>query len=512
LTLKCLKLPVLVGMVAFTPAIVDANVSLLVEEAVGGAGEFTGSGHGAVFFSTLCAESPTKLRNCKAGEEGAVISTYPELGTQSPHKWLALPLTAFLYGVDLKTRVPLYANGKIRKSLREAYRREHLQEVVPDSVSGVMPPGRWSEMLAGVINRDIYALTVTTTPEQDAKLLKDLEGLRNVKDFSATYNNCADFVRDVLNLIFPKATHRDVLNDFTMTTPKAIARSFTAYATKRPELNFHITKYSQIDGAIRRSLNNRNFTEKAIVSKKYFLTMAFTKPELLPIMGATYLITGWYNLDPQYKKYAGQEVTALNSEAQRLKNQRWILNFVYAGPSGVTLKELDRRKDDHRREFFGTDKTWGDYQKRFDPIMTKAVNNGLFLDRAEIQTFFKDLELQSEPAFDGRGELVLKVNDRGHQETLGLTNENILNPNSSRRLAHKLMLAKVNAILHAPSRNRPSLPEFENTWQLLLASGVDVPMYEFAAGDRTKAPRFRQVQEVVSTKKKSQKLLMTITH
>lgn len=507
--LRLLAVPVLLLL---TSGNLKASVSLLVEEAVGGAGEFTGSGHAAIYFSALCAESPTQLRHCKLGEEGVVITTYPEWGSKAKPRWIAVPLTAFLYAVISEANIPVYGNGKIRRYLRNKYRIGHLADLVPSNLDGTMPSGRWSEMLGVAINRDVYALTVKTTPEQDSKLLADFQKIANVSNFSNTYNNCADFARDTINMIFPGATHRDVLNDFTMTTPKAIAHSFTRFATARPELNFHIVKYSQIDGAIRRSLNNRHFTEKAIVSKKYFLSMAFTMPELIPIMGLTYLTTGWYNVDTQYKKYAGEEIAEINLLAKRLKYRKLISSFAVVPDRLPTLGELDKRRAAHREEMFGTEQLWRDYRKQFDPMLAKAVEKRYFLDTKEVQTFYKDLELQSEPELDRDGQLVLKVNDRGTIETVGLTKHNLLSPDNSRRLAYKLMLAKVNAVLSAPSRNRPSRKEFEEDWLLLQSISSNVKAYEFAENDRKDVPRFRQVQEVISTSKKSQKLLMMITH
>lgn len=499
-------------MLVLTQGASRANVSLLIEEAVGGAGEFTGSGHAAVYFSALCAESLTQLRHCKPGEEGAVVSTYPDFGTKNRIKWIALPLTAFLYAVTSEGDKTLYGNGKIRRYLRNEYRIAHFAELVPSNPDGSVPPGRWSEMLGGAINRDVYALTVKTTPEQDSKLLADFQKIPNVNNFSTTYNNCADFARDTINMIFPGATHRDILNDFSMTTPKAIASSFTRYATARPELNFHIVKYSQTDGAIRRSLNNRNFTEKSLVSKKYFLTMAFTMPELLPIMGITYLATGWYNVDPQYKKHAGQEIAEIDLLAQRLKHRRLISNWAAEPNKGPTRKDLEKRRAAYREDMFGTDELWSGYRKQFAPMISEAVKKRYFLDTAELHTFFKDLELQSEPELDQDQRLVLRVNDRGTTETLGLTRINLVSPGNSRRLAYKLMLAKVDSVLRAPRRNRPSRKEFEEDWMLLQRIFSTVTPYEFAETNRKDIPRFRQVQEVVSTGKKSQKLLMTITH
>jgi hypothetical protein len=506
---KVLRLFVVPLLLLLAPAVAQASVSLLIGEAVGGAGEFTGSGHAAVYFSAICAETPTQLRHCKPGEEGVVITSYPGLVAQTQYKWMAIPLTAFLYAVDSEDNKVLYGNGKIRKYLRNEYRLKHLSDLIPSLPNGALPTGRWSEMLGGVLNRDIYALTVTTTPQQDAKSLAYLQNLPNAANFSTAYNNCADFARDAINTIFPGATHRDVLNDFTITTPKAIASSFTRYATARPELNFHIVKYSQADGAISRSLSNRNFTEKAVVSKKYILTMAFTMPELIPIMGVTYLTTGWYNVDPQYKKYAGKEIAAINLLARR---QTLITNFGGASRTGFTRKELETQRAAQREEMFGTDELWSDYRKQFAPMLSKAVERRFFLDAKEVQTFFKDLELQSEPQLDRDGRLVLNVMDRGTHETLGLTRENLLSPDNSRRLAYKLMLAKVNAVLSAPSRNRPLRREFEQDWQLLQSLAANVVAYEFPDEDRKALPRFRQVREVVSVGKRGQQLLVTITH
>lgn len=510
--LEVLRLLVVPAVLFLTTGTSRADVSLLVAEAVGGAGEFTGSGHAAIFFSAICAETPTQLRHCKPGEEGVVITSYPELGTSVRYKWIAIPLTAFLYGVDDQSDKSLYGNGKIRRYLRNKYHLKHFTDLIPSKPDGSMPAGRWSEMLGGTLNRDIYALTVRTTRAQDEKLLADLQKLPNVNNFSTTYNNCADFARDTLNLMFPGATHRDVLNDFTMTTPKAIARTFTRYATARPELNFHIVKYSQTDGAIRRSLSNRNFTEKSIVSKKYFLTMAFTMPELLPIMGITYLTTGWYNLDPQYKKYANEEIAAVNVLAKRLKYSKLITNFADTTDSGLTRRGLESRRAAERADLFGTDQLWSDYRSRFAPMLSDAVERRFFLDSKEVQTFFKDLELQSEPDLDGEGRVILKVDDRGRHETLGLTRNNIVSAGNSRRLAYKLMVAKIHTVLTAPSRNRPSRREFEEDWQLLQFLSAHVDAYDFTDADVRGVPRFRQVQEVVSGSKKGQKLLMTITH
>ena len=56
-----------------------ADVSLLVLEAMGVAGEYTGSGHTAVYLSRVCLQDMFKLRICRPDEQGIVISSYPEM-------------------------------------------------------------------------------------------------------------------------------------------------------------------------------------------------------------------------------------------------------------------------------------------------------------------------------------------------------------------------------------------------------------------------------------------------
>jgi hypothetical protein len=134
-------------------------------ESVGVAGEFIGSGHTSIYFSNICADTPTRLRLCHPGEQGAVISTYPNLSKDSTHEWMAVPVMSYLYGVEHERDIPLYSNGKVRNFLRETYRKKHLGTIVSDKADGTMPEGGWRTMLTMAFNRDIYSFNVKTTIE-----------------------------------------------------------------------------------------------------------------------------------------------------------------------------------------------------------------------------------------------------------------------------------------------------------------------------------------------------------
>src|ERR1700753_3850385 len=100
-----------------------ADAALLMEEPFGQFGAFNPTGHAAIYLNHVCAETPTKLRACRPGEAGAVISRYHKI---DGYDWLAVPLVPYLYAVERVEDVPVTADAKLEASLRNQYRRDHL--------------------------------------------------------------------------------------------------------------------------------------------------------------------------------------------------------------------------------------------------------------------------------------------------------------------------------------------------------------------------------------------------
>ena len=67
----------------------NAQAALLVEEPYGFFGAANPTGHNAVYFERICADSPVKVRRCESGELGAVIARYQ--GVRG-YDWVAIPL------------------------------------------------------------------------------------------------------------------------------------------------------------------------------------------------------------------------------------------------------------------------------------------------------------------------------------------------------------------------------------------------------------------------------------
>jgi hypothetical protein len=106
-----------------------ADVAVLLEEPYSYDGALAGTGHAAVYLSNICADSPTSLRRCLPGESGVVISRYHRV---AGYDWIAVPLYPYLYAVEKPQDIPLFTDGKLEAALRDRYRRENYEQLVPD--------------------------------------------------------------------------------------------------------------------------------------------------------------------------------------------------------------------------------------------------------------------------------------------------------------------------------------------------------------------------------------------
>jgi hypothetical protein len=279
--------------VLFASTVARGDVAFLMEEPYGGFGSVNPTGHGALYFNHICAETPTRLRMCREGEAGAVLSRYHNVGG---YDWLAIPLVPYLYAVERVEDVPATADVKLRDELRDKYRRAHLDAIAPDEQTKygtwATPKGEWVQLVGSAYDRKIYGFQIETTREEDARFLAAYNDRRNVSHFNLFLHNCADFSRVALNFYFPKAVHRSVVVDMGMMTPKQVARSLTKYAKKNPEVPFTVWVIPQVVGEIPRSHAIDGVMESLVKSKKYVVPLAVFYPEFTAVLGGTYLTTG----------------------------------------------------------------------------------------------------------------------------------------------------------------------------------------------------------------------------
>ncbi len=266
-----------------------ASVALLMEEPYGDFGAMNPTGHSAVYFNRICADSPTQLRLCHQGEYGVVISRYHKI---DGYDWLAVPLVGYLYAVDSPDNIPLEVDKEKVAALRDAYRKEHLLALAPDNRQGGAPKGEWTELVGAAYDRTIHGFQVDSSVAQDERFISIFNDRRNVGHFNILFHNCADFSRVVLDLYFPHAIHRNFIADVGLTTPKQVARSLVSYGKKNPELNMTAFVIQQVAGSIPRSHPVDGVAESLVKSKKYLLPMAFLAPEVTGGVVVAYLVDG----------------------------------------------------------------------------------------------------------------------------------------------------------------------------------------------------------------------------
>ena len=279
-----------------------AEAALLMEEPYGEFGFFNPTGHSAVYLNHVCAESPVKLRTCRPGEYGVVISRYHRI---DGFDWIAIPLVAYLYAVDQVGDIPVYADARLESHLRDEYRRKHLLLIAPNvsKTRGDIPNGEWIQLIGASYDRKIYGFQIATTLQEDQHLVALLNRSGNVNHFNLFFHNCADFSRTLLNDYYPHAVRRNFFVDFGLTTPKQDARSLTRYAKRHPELAFSIFVIPQVSGTIRRSKHTDGILESLIKSKKYVAPLALLSPEAVAGMVTIYMIDGRFHLPASDREF-----------------------------------------------------------------------------------------------------------------------------------------------------------------------------------------------------------------
>ncbi len=112
-----------------------------MEEPYGFFGTLNPTGHNAIYFERICAETPVKLRRCQPGELGAVIARYQGI---DGYDWVAIPLIPYLYSVENAADVPCACGSRhggaaaqpISRSASSSPRRETSARATSSAAAG----------------------------------------------------------------------------------------------------------------------------------------------------------------------------------------------------------------------------------------------------------------------------------------------------------------------------------------------------------------------------------------
>jgi hypothetical protein len=436
-----------------------ADAGVLLNESLDTSVErITGSGHSAVYLSRICPDgSPVKMRLCLLGEQGSVLSNYTTLGEDQPYEWNIVPLSVYLYGVEDPSDRPVVSSKAIKAALEERYRDKYLAALCTEQRCRNGKSSEWREMVGATLERSMYMFVVKTTVEQDRALIAEFNSLPNVNHFNGMTRNCADFTRRVMNVYYPGAVKPDYLNDFFMTSPKAVARSLTHYAEKHPDSDFRVLHFAQVPGTIKRSSECRSGTEQLYHSKKLVIPLAYLAWQGVPAVAASYMITGHFNPEHQFEAHASSEAAGSASDA----------SLDIGNGYTVSVQELAAEDTLERETIVGTKDEWKQYQDRFDATVDEAIRKEVIPDRMYLKSVFKKLGAASTISADANG--ALWMNFRGDEPPLrvGISASNVFAADSDGQFAYQIILARMAGELKSPKHSRETMMEFKQDWTLL---------------------------------------------
>jgi hypothetical protein len=307
----------LIGLLALFGAHAKAQAALLMEEPYGFFGALNPTGHNALYFERICAETPVTLRRCYPGEMGAVIARYQGI---DGYDWVAIPLLPYLYSVENSADVPQRVNREIVERMRSHYYEAHLEGLGQHLQPGNFLHGGWTQLVGVAYERRIYAFRFNTTEEQDDALIARMNAGPNHTDFSLLFENCADFARVILNSYFPHNFKRSIFPDAGITSPKQIAYKLVRYGRGHPETQLAVFEIPQVPGYRRLSHSNKSIDE-SFVTTLYAVPIAVFNPYLAGGLFVDYLARGRYHIIPRQHEILGPERLApLTGERDETEN------------------------------------------------------------------------------------------------------------------------------------------------------------------------------------------------
>jgi hypothetical protein len=428
------KIQLAFWLVGFVCPAASADVGVVLNESLDeDVDRISSTGHSAIYFSRICPESPVKLRLCGPGEYGSVMSNYLNIGEDQPLEWNIVPLNIYLYGVEDPRSRPLFASYKIKHLLEERYRGKYLKQYCASVACITSKKTEWREMVAATLIRGVYIFAVSTTLEQDQQLIAEFNDSVNKNHFNGVTRNCADFTKHVINTYFAHAARTDYLNDFGMTSPKAVARTFTHYALHHPESQFRVMHFAQVPGTTKRSREVREGTEQLFYSGKLLVPMVLVSYYTVPVVTTSYMVTGRFRPEAEFEQH----------------------------PAAQFPSQAAASSSDAQEQIVGTTAQWKDFRQSFRSILAERDSGE---ERHDLNRFFKYIDRTGTPFLDGNGAAWTEISLNGKSARLGLSASNILSQRSDFALSYELLLTRASHILKSPKHSRETMLEFKQDW------------------------------------------------
>ena len=281
----------------------QAQAALLLEQPYGIYGILNPTGHNAIYFQRICADTPVTLRRCRPGELGSIISRYEGI---DGYDWVAMPLVPYLYSVETVDEVPSRVTHSQVIQMRDRYREAHFEPIGLDHSGGSWVPDGWTQLVGAAYQRRIYAFRFNTTQEQDDNVIARLNAEPNRSHFHMLTRNCSDFSRTILDIYFPHRFHRSIFPDLGISTPKQMTDKLVRYARHHPQLDLRVFEIPQIPGFRRVSHKNKNISE-SFVTTAYAVPITLISPYITGGLLVDYIVRGRYRLIHHHPEVLGPE-------------------------------------------------------------------------------------------------------------------------------------------------------------------------------------------------------------
>jgi hypothetical protein len=184
--------------------------------------------------------------------------------------------------------------------------------------------------------------------------------------------------------------------------------------------------------------------------------MMFRSHELA-LFVASYTLTGRCNPEQELHQRPIQHTASIGLEMAAAKSDS----------DHALARELQQEGQRERAAVLGTQEEWKDYADALETLVDLAMEKQLIASRADLRGLFREYEERGTFSTDPEGRSWLDLPDGDTIRRVGVSASNVDAPESDPQLAFLIMLARVDRILHNPSKNRELIPQFQQDWELL---------------------------------------------
>src|SRR5581483_1673523 len=106
-------------------------------------------------------------------------------------------------------------------------------------------------------------------------------------------------------------------------------------------------------------------------------------------------------------------------------------------------RQLENELKQERERQVGDEEQWLTLRRRFNEVLQTAIADGVVSDRRRLRELFRELQAQGRVYLDANQQAWMEVENQGEFRRVGLTAATIASPESDRRLALQLLLARM---------------------------------------------------------------------